>query len=131
MLKRVLATALLTLFVAVPVLAETDYIIPSSAMPPPNWLAREADLNALDGKVAMVEFTLTEKIARMERMHTEKVASLKEEMQNIQARLESEIQALRARLEPKDDREARMKPGQKQALRKPSPQAARLSLNAP
>lgn len=124
MMTRALAISLLTLLLAVPAGADMIEVPPHERQL--HWFAREADLNALNGKVVQVESTLTQRIAQaestftqriaqmertlaqMERALTEKVADLKQELQNLRARAES------------NGTKTRTQPNGEQGVRKPS-----------
>lgn len=100
MMNRTLAISVLTLLLAVPAWADMLEVPPDER--PLHWFAREADVNALSGKVGQVESTLTQRIAQMEitlaqmeRTLTEKVANLKQEFQNLRIRAESNGSATR------------------------------------
>ena len=131
-MKRTLAISLLTLLLALPAWGDMIEVPPGER--PLHWFAREADLNALNGKVVQVESTLTQRIAeaesaftqriaqmertlaQMERALTEKVANLKQDLQDLRARAESSDRAAGT----KPNGEPRTKLNGEQGVRKPS-----------
>jgi hypothetical protein len=115
-MKRIVVISLLTLLFAVPVWAINTqdrsvlplYMAEDPSFVPPRitWLAKESDVNALSGRIATTEITLT----AMEKTFATKIASMEQMFTDRIARLQSELQDLRARMESKD-REARLESG--------------------
>jgi chromosome segregation ATPase len=97
MLKRIVAGSVLALLVTAPVWALNDGVNFNPVPERPNWLAREADVNALDGKITVVENSLTQRlammeqrVAMMEKSNSERVSNLRREIQDLRASLDTQ-----------------------------------------